>query len=646
MSNTNYDVAIDIKYNNTYRHYIPTYAVAVPSYQSVDKNKGDGWFIDFYERKRNNHVVISFDNDSEQEIEYYWNYRSSYKERCLPPSPLYNDSTGWGTTRARKGTYQNGTEDPANINASGVHSKVYFRNPRRNQVTFNASNCFLRIGYLSKAAFEIQLNSSGYIPYQNPSFKCSTVEKPIPVQYSWSSAKVFYKKSTDSSYSSANASLSGTWSDMTVTANITLPTGYTYNIYIQATADDGTVATTGVNNFATTDGEAVATCISPAGVYTNGTINFVWSHSTAYGTKQYAYDLQYSANNGGTWVTVANHVVSSVNNRTITINTAGVYIWRVRTYNSMNQAGAWAQASFINNIPAATPTNLTVTTKGRPTVSWVSTTQAAYQVQVLLNNTIVYDSGAVYTGENKHFINNYFDDSRAYKVRVRIYNSLGSVSNWAQTGYQQPAQIDVEFTLEQLEDGGTLIKVSSTEFMKYYVKRNDVVIGEIKDGNTSYKDKFAIGITRYAVVGVTVDEQCDIKEKDIRIAYPCASLVTMAGVQYAINKRVNEALEISVSNEADVNKAKFIGDDKPTHYFNKMKLKSFTVTCFDDNDIVDELLGTVVFYADNFGNGGYCIVANYERSENFIKNSRGVYANEVSLTLEVTNYDDSIKYEL
>ena len=32
--------------------------------------------------------------------------------------------------------------------------------------------------------------------------------------------------------------------------------------------------------------------------------------------------------------------------------------------------------------------------------------------------------------------------------------------------------------------------------------------------------------------------------------------------------------------------------------------------------------------------------------DNFIKNGQGVYANEVSLKLEVTNYDDSIEYPI
>ena len=624
MSNTNYDVELPISYSSTYRHYNLGYRISVPAYSRFS------WDSDYYHAEWN--VGVSFDDGSETVLQY-WAAGSS-------PIP----TVVWNTDSI---VYVVGSSDKPYLPDTGAHSKVYFRNPRRDKVTFTTSNCYVEAFPLSKAAFEVKLNSSGYISSTNASFKCSTIEKNIPVQYGWSSARVYYKKSTDGSYSYVNGTVSGSWSDITVSTNLSLATGYTYNIYIQATADDGTVASTSVGVFETTDGTAVARCVSPVGTYTNGTINFIWSHATEYGTAQYAYDLQYSSDNGGTWTTVANHVISSINNQTVNINSAGVYVWRIRTYNTLDQAGSWAQASFINDVPATPPANLVVTTKGRPTATWVSTTQAAYQVQVLLNNEIVYDSGAVYTGQNSHFINEYFDDTRAYTVRVRIYNSLGSVSEWTSTGYQQPAVPDASFTITQNNDGGAIIEIADNEdFANYYLKRNNVLIAKIPSDSRSYIDRFAVGLTNYTVVAVTPLDQSDIESQGYRVTYPMASIITLNGAQYAVNKRVNEAYNIQTANEADINKVKYIGDSVPTHYFNKMKLKSFTVSCFDDNGIMEDLLGTVVFYADNFGNGDYCVVTAYSKTDSFIKNGAGVYANECSLTLEVTNYDDSIEYAI
>lgn len=623
MSNTNYDVELNITYDNAHRHYIPSYNIAVPNYSTFH-------YSSWTEVVGSYAANIRFDNESEENI----TYKVSFEGQSILPDTVWN-------------TQNNYKNQNPEILTTGVFSKIYFLNPHRSKCTFTTSNCKYRVNYLTKAPFEVKLNSSGYISSSNASFKCSTVEKPIPVQYSWSSARVYYKRSTDSSYSNVAGTVSGTWSDVTVNTNLSLPTGYTYNVYIVATADDGTTAQTGVGTFATTDGPSVTNCVSPVGTYTNGTINFIWSHSTEYGTPQYAYDLQYSSNNGGSWTTVANHVVTSVTNRTVTINSAGVYLWRVRTYNSLNQAGSWSQASFINSVPATPPANLRVTTKGRPTASWVSTTQAAYQVQMLLNDSIVYDSGAVYSGQNSHIINDYSDDTRAYTVRVRIYDSLGNVSPWSSTGYQQPTVPDVHFDITNNESGGAninIVTVPGAIFYKYFLKRNGVLVGQFSE--ESYTDKYAVGLTNYSVVAVTDQDQSDIQTKGFRVSYPNASIVTLNGAQYAVNKRVNEAFEIQTSGEADFNRTKFLGATSPAHYFNKMKLKSFTVTFFDDNDIVDSLVGTVVFYADNFGNGGYCFVTAYDKTDNFIKNSQGIYANEVSLTLEVTDYDDSIEYPI
>lgn len=629
MSSTNYDVEFTPQYSNTYKHYIPLYSISVPYYRSYRNSS----FGDY--ESANYKYFVSFDAENEIDLEYEW---YSYSFSAIP-DPLWNDAV----YSHSHGMFPALAERV--ITKAGVCSKIYIRNPNRGLVSFNTSNCHYKVNYINKAEFEVKLNSSGYIGSSNATFKCSTVEKPIPVQYSWTAARVYYKRSTQSSYSYVSGTVSGTWSDVTVSTNLSLATGYTYDIYIRATADDGTTAETEVGTFATTDGTSVTNCVSPVGTYVQKKVNFIWSHSTEYGTPQYAYDLQYSANNGGSWTTVSNHVVTRTTNKTVNINSAGVYLWRVRTYNTLDQAGSWAQATFINNIPATKPSNVQVTTAGRPTVTWVATTQSAYQVQMLLNGEVVYDSGAVYSGQNSHIINDYSDDTRAYTIRVRIYNSLGSVSDWSSTGYQQPPVDDVEFAITQNETGGANITViPNVIFTKYFLKRNGVLVGQFV-GDT-YSDKYAVGLTNYSVVAVTSEDYSDIQTQGFRVAYPQASIVTLAGAQYAVNKRVDQAFEISTSNEADFNRAKFIGASTPAHYFNKMKLKSFTASFFDDNDVADSLVGTVVFYADNFGNGGYCFVTSYEKTDNFIQNSQGIYANEVSLTLEVTDYDDSIQYPI
>lgn len=608
MSSTNYDVELKISYDDAHKHYIPTYRVHFP-YSDRYYSEYSGWHY-FYS------AYVSLDDEGEQEC----GAKSQYS---------YSSSNQYFL-----------------LDSSGIYDKVYFRNPFRNYVTFKPSNCNISVNYSIKASFEVQWNSTGFAANTNASFRCSTVPKNTYKQYEWVSAIAYYKKSTEAEYMNANTTtVSGSWSDVTVSTDLSLQDGYTYDIFIVAFADDGTQAQTPVAQFTTTDAAAVATCIAPSGAFTSGDVTFIWSHATAYGTPQYAYDLQYSSNNGSSWTTVANHVVTSSTTDTTTLSSAGVYLWRVRTYNSNDVVGEWAEASFVNQVPATPPTNVQVDTKGRPTVSWVSTSQAAYQVQFLLNDSIAYDSNVVYSSETNHFVNQYFDDTRAYTVRVRVYNALGDISEWTETGYQQPPVTDVSFSITTVKNGGALITIEESEdFVKYYILRNNKVIAETTD--LTYEDDYAIGLTNYSVVGVTSADQSDIQTSGFTVTYPHATLVALNGQKIQINKRVNEAYEVQTTNQADINKANFIGDGYPTHYPSDMRLKSFSVTFFDDQRMVEDLLGRLVFYADNFGNGGWCMVTAYNKTDNFIKNGQGAYANEVSLTLEVTNYDDSIKYPL
>ena len=619
MSNKNYDLELPISYSAAYKHYIPTYTAKAPIMYHKRMSGGDYWSCHYY---------ISFDDGGETEMGYSFS----------------SDSSGWANNASTLWWYEDSYKSTRGNNLipdTGIYEKVYFRNPHRDRVTFTSGNCAVSVMYQTKAAFEVQWNSTGFAANANAWFKCSTIPKKCYAQYEWTAATVYYRAEGATNYASAVGTVTGSWSDVTINTNISLSDNVTYEIYIRATADDGTTASTPVARFTTTDAAAVATCISPSGAFTNSEVTFIWSHSTAYGTPQYAYDLQYSNNNGSSWTTVKTHEVTQQTTDSVTLTDAGVYIWRVRTYNSNDVVGEWAEASFVNNSPTVPPTNIQVSTKGRPTVSWASSSQSAYQVQFLLGDSIAYDSGAVYASEMSHFVNQYFNDTRSYVVRVRIYNALGEVSDWAETGYQQPSVADVVFTVEG-EDGATIIVEPDDVFVKYYLLRDGKPISEIQGG--SYTDNYAVGQVSYSVVGVTSDDQSDIQSIGYRVIYNHAILTAQNGQQFLINKRVDNAYEIQTNNEADINKANFIGDGYPTHYPSKMRLKSFTITCFDEQGIMEDLLGTLVFYADNFGNGGWCMVTAYDKTDKFVKNSKGAYANEVSLTLEVTNYDDSIEY--
>lgn len=187
-----------------------------------------------------------------------------------------------------------------------------------------------------------------------------------------------------------------------------------------------------------------------------------------------------------------------------------------------------------------------------------------------------------------------------------------------------------------------LFLVITRIFIKYYLLRNNKLISEINI-DEGYDDLFAIGDTTYSVVAVTYDEQSDIKTVNHTVKYAKASITTLNGQIYPINRRMNETYSVSTDAESDINKVNFFGDVKPSHFASGMILKSFNLS-FYDIKAAESWLGQIVFYADNFGNGDFCIVTNYSKEDSFVKDDIGHFGNETTLTLEVTNYDDSIEY--
>lgn len=615
MSNINYDVLYPVNYDSRYKHYLARYKVGLQPYKVT---KGQYVLYSGYEYQGSYEAAVSFDDG--------------------------NEITANGEAIAYR--YAPGTMYvTVQVQEPGPFNRVYIRNTHPEQLRFTTSNTFFSIEYLTKGEFEVQFNSTGFASNQNAVFRCSTVPKNILAQYEWKSAIVYYKKSTEGTYRSANAVVSGTWSDVSVSLGFGFEDGYTYDVYIKATADDGTTAQTPVAQFSTVDAQAIATCLAPVGSFTNGEVKFIWSHTTDYGTPQYAYDLRYSADNGGSWVELVNHAITSKSFFLTTIDVAANYIWQVRTYNTNDVPGEWVQASFVNNVPAKPPTNINVTTEGRPTVSWSSSSQSAYQIQAMLGDSVVYDSGAVYSAQTNHIINKYLYDNKMYIIRVRIYNALGDVSEWVEKGYQQPEIPDVTFEVEQDENGGVdIIITENSEFIKYYILRNGKPIAVIDGG--VYYDRFAVGDVTYSVIGITSRDNSDIETIGFKAIYPKATIVTLSGETFAVNKRFNETYAVDTATQINFNKAQYIGDTKPTHYTGEMITKAFSISCFDENDILESLLGQTVFYADNFGNGDYCFVTGHSKQNDYLQLQNKKYANETVLTLEVTNYDDSIEYAL
>lgn len=617
------------------------------------------------------------DYDVRIPIQYDWNRRHNYTslELHFPHyyiNPDWQKHEGWEEEKDRKFDAYTAVDDSRWRHWTGQyhyeyagHTKypdtysvyAYFKNPRKDAVWFTSNNCYVVVNYGSVAPFSITLNEAGYVGRTAQSLNVKVGHINAYQQYSITAATIYYKLTTESSYQSVPASVSGDWTNTTLTLARSLAAKASYNVYVVATSDAGSQAASNVITISTSDAEAEAACISPAGEYTYGDISFVWSHRTDRGAPQYAYSLQYSADNGSNWAVVADHIVTEAKTAHAVINKSGKYLWRVRTYNQNDEAGAWASASFINVLPLEAPKNVISTTDGRPVVSWTSASQAAYQVQAVKGNgNIAYDSGVIYSTQTEHPINQFFDNG-IYEIRVHVYNALGEVSEWGKCSYQQniSAAPDFDITLDDITGFARIEVVENEAFSHYYLCRNGKLIAKIEKIVTSgeykeelglvYLDYFAIGRTEYSVIGVTPGGNSNITTKSITIRFMCAMIITQSKYIIKTNKGVNSPCSISSRTDPDIKEIKFVGDDKPSHYATTMKSETNEISFFDEDDAAKSLISTIVFYGDNFGNGGWRAVTGYSKKDGFVKNGAGNYENEVTLELEDTKYEDTIRLD-
>ena len=114
------------------------------------------------------------------------------------------------------------------------------------------------------------------------------------------------------------------------------------------------------------------------------------------GETQSKYDLQYSTNGGTSWVTKT--LTSANQYYELVANTlaSGNVIWKVRTYNNWSEVSPYSEnRSFTVIGSPPVPQITTVTNSTKPLISWSSSGQHLYELQLLKNNIVIIDTGSI-----------------------------------------------------------------------------------------------------------------------------------------------------------------------------------------------------------------------------------------------------------
>ena len=291
--------------------------------------------------------------------------------------------------------------------------------------------------------------------------------------------------------------VSGNTQSVTVPAN-TFAGTTSIQWQVAVTANSGVVTTSDWVTLSTADATPTAAPLSPVDTVIDGSkdVLFQWQHSIATGTAQSKADLQKSTD-GSTWQTLAT-VNGSARQWTCPAGTltSSIKYWRVRTYNADGIAGEWSDAAQIVVIAAPTAPSIQIKSTGpRPSISWQTSEQEAYQVE--LDGKL---SGGTHYGTDKTWTSPAYLADGSHTVRVRVQNQYGMWSNWGTAALPVTNTPGASITLTvQASSVADLSWQTSGSYDFYLVYRNGKPIAKLTQ--TQYTDELSSGNVTYQVRG-------------------------------------------------------------------------------------------------------------------------------------------------
>ena len=400
---------------------------------------------------------------------------------------------------------------------------------------------------------------------------------------------------------------------------------------------DNSYVETSIGTYTTVDSTPTVKPTYPVNASIDGAVDntFTWDYQIDTASKQKAFDLQYSANNGLSWENVFTKEPSNNTFAVIPANTfnAGNNLWKVRAYNTDDVASEWSTpASIVVRAAPIKPTISSVTKKPKITVGWQSTGQQAFQV---IANDI--DSGVVFGTGKTYTIPYYFRDGETVNIKVRIKNRF---SEWSECS-------EISVTVENTSTGnitalaqnvGNDVKLTwatETEFVCFYVLRGGIPIAKTTDLK-EYTDYTSVGANEYQIMGITADGYYTLSNVvPVSVLPQTAVIGILSNVVswITLTYRRGNLPEIITSSSEEVYYQYYSGRKLPVAYSSRFKTKKKTLnfTVYkQDADAIENMIGQTVIYKDYADNKIIGIVNDVETSS---------YANRPDVRMEITAID-------
>ena len=370
---------------------------------------------------------------------------------------------------------------------------------------------------ISGAIIKTQDNTFTWSVEEDSSIQCAPKLEQASAVFRWRSG-------TSGTVHTIN--VSGNTQSVTVPAN-TFAGTTSIQWQVAVTANSGVVTTSKWVTLSTADATPTAAPLSPVDTVIDGSkdVLFQWQHSISTGTAQSKADLQKSTD-GSTWTTLAT-VTGAAKQWTCPAGTltSSIKYWRVRTYNADGIAGAWSDAAQIVVIAAPTAPSIQIKSTGpRPSISWQTSEQEAYQVE--LDGKL---SGGTHYGTEKTWTSPAYLADGSHTVRVRVQNQYGMWSNWGAAALPVTNTPGASITLSvQASSVADLSWQTSGSYDFYLVYRNGKPIAKLTQ--TQYTDELSSGSTTYQVRGCYADSSNYGLSSAVTATITTGQYVTLYGI--------------------------------------------------------------------------------------------------------------------
>ena len=281
--------------------------------------------------------------------------------------------------------------------------------------------------------------------------------------------------------------------------------------------------------------------VRPVRQYVDGSfdIRFMWDYiPNSQTSTQASYDLQYSTNNGVSWVTINGSGATNYHDVSAGTFPSGNILWKLRVTNNYSEVSDYTEAvsfTVIGRPPNPIITN--VTNAARPLITWNSEQQNVYDIQVTQSGNLIYESGSIARAADRTFqIPIYLEDG-TYRARLKIINEFDLSSDW----------VERQFTISTTKPTKPILTASNADYYVMLQIEEPGLINMIyRDGeyigqtnNLWYADFTATNNAAHSYIVRAIDENDTFNTSD-----PVTATLRFAGNTIAVNDNPSDYIVI------------------------------------------------------------------------------------------------------